>query len=315
MRNVVREKRQGIATDTMRSRFVAEVGRHMDADDAVVVVLAVISKRLFDEAGITDAHPDRVIDVGIREQAQIGVAGGLALEGHLPIVTGYAPFLVERPFEQIKLSLGHQGVRAVLASVGASWDASSAGRTHQAPEDVALMASLPGWSIHVPGHPDEVAMLLGEAIAGTHSTYLRLSVESNRTAYTATPGRIVTLRRGSSGAPTVLAVGPTADATLAAGSDLDVTILYTSTPRPMDMRTLRAATVGSELVVIEPYLAGTSASSVAAAFADRPMVFRFHGVVDAELRRYGSPGEHRAAHGLDAAGIRRFLLDGSAEAA
>lgn len=296
---------------TMRDRFVDGVGDLMDRDDRVVAVLAVISRGLFDEAGITRRHPDRVIDVGIREQTQIGVAGGLALEGYLPVVTGYAPFLVERPFEQVKLSLGHQGVRAILGSVGASWDSSASGRTHQAPEDVGVLSTLPGWAIHVPGHPDEVPPLLDAAHGSGTSTYLRLSIDGNRRAYGTSPGRIVTLRRGSPSARTVLAVGPMADAVLAGTEGLDATILYTTTPLPLDTRTLRAATLGDELVVVEPYLAGTSAAAVARAFDDHPMRLRFHGVTSSEVRRYGTPEEHRAAHGLDPRGIRRFLERGS----
>lgn len=295
----------------MRGRFVRDVGELMDRDDRIVLVLAVISRGLVDEAGITSRHPGRVVDVGIREQTQIGVAGGLALEGYLPIVTGYAPFLVERPFEQVKLSLGHQGARAILASVGASWDSSGSGRTHQAPEDVGIMSTLPNWTIHVPGHADEMAALLEDARGSNESSYLRLSNDANRRPLAGMPGRIVTLRRGNPSATTVLAVGPVADAVLAATEDLDVSVLYTTTPRPLDARTLRAATLGDDLVVVEPYLAGTSASSVAAAFADRPMRLRFHGITTPELRRYGTPSEHRAAHGLDARGIRAFIAGGS----
>jgi transketolase len=60
-------------------------------------------------------------------------------------------------------------------------------------------------------------------------------------------------------------------------------------------------------VLVEPYLAGTSAAEVADALRDRPHRQLGLGVRDPELRRYGTAAEHRAAHGLDAAGIRSEL--------
>jgi transketolase len=60
-------------------------------------------------------------------------------------------------------------------------------------------------------------------------------------------------------------------------------------------------------VLVEPYLAGTSAAEVSVALADRPHRLLSLGVPNAEFRHYGRPAEHRAAHGLDAAGIRASL--------
>lgn len=133
----------------MRTAFAAEASELLDEDPLTAIVLAEISADLFAKAAAR--HPDRVLNVGIREQLMVSVGGGLALAGLRPIVHTYAPFLVERAFEQVKLDLGHQGGHAVLVSIGASYDAARAGRTHQAPEDVALIDSVPGFSVIVPG--------------------------------------------------------------------------------------------------------------------------------------------------------------------
>jgi transketolase len=294
----------------MRDRFSSTVVSLLEQDPLTVVVLAVIGRGALEMIGGIERFNDRVIDVGIREQAMIGVAGGLALEGFKPIVMSYTPFVVERPFEQVKLSLTHQGVHAVLVSVGGSWDASSSGRTHQAPEDVALMSTLPGWTVHVPGHPDEAERAIRAAHSSGRSHYIRLTVDSNTSPVDADSGAVVTLRRGSADAVTVLAVGPIADAVLEATDGTEATVLYTTVPRPIDGEGLRSAVFGDDVVVVEPYLAGTSVAQVAAALSDRPVRIRAIGVTDPELMHYGSPEELRRAHGLDAVGIRRALETG-----
>lgn len=294
----------------MRERFTQVALRALEDDPRVALVLADIGVRQLVEAG-ADTFPGRVVNVGIREQLMIGVAAGMALEGMRPVVHSYAPFLVERPFEQIKLDFGHQDVGAVLVSIGASYDASTEGRTHQAPGDVALLATLPGWTILVPGHADEAEALLVRAIAGDGRAYVRLSSETNARPHLGEGLQI--LRRGSDAAPLVVAVGPTLDAVLDASRDRDVTIAYTTSVRPLDVDGLRAAASGTEVVLVEPTLAGTSAAVVADALRDRPMRLLSLGVHDSELRRYGTPDDHRRAHGLDAEGVSRsldgFLVD------
>ena len=285
---------------TMRKRFYEVATRALDDDPRTALVLA--------EIGVSELpRHERVFNVGIREQLMIGVAAGLAFEGLRPIAHSYAPFLVERPYEQIKLDLGHQDVGAVLVSTGGSYDGATSGRTHQAPADVALLSALPGWTIQVPGHPDELERMLTEALGGDDRVYIRMSEEANREPVHGDGLQV--LRRGSDAAAVVVAVGPTLDQTLAATLGLDVTVAYLATVRPFDADSLRALVTGTDVALVEPYLAGTSAAEVAAALADHPHRLLSLGVANAELRRYGTGREHRAAHGLDAVGIRRSLRE------
>jgi transketolase len=283
----------------MRERFYELAREALDDNDRVAVVTAQIGNDAIGE------HP-RHFDVGIREQLMIGVAAGLSLGGYRPVAHSYTPFLVERPWEFLKLDLGHNDLGAVLVSIGASYDAARAGRTHQAPEDVALVAALPGWTIHVPGHVDEADRLFRQALGGDGRTYLRLSEETNHARVD--PGWLKVLRRGSAGAPLVVAVGPTLTPVLEATSDRDVTVAYIATVRPFPHEELRGALAdGTDVVLVEPYQAGTSAAEIAVALRDRPHRLLALGVPNEELRRYGTGAEHRAVHGLDTAGIAHSL--------
>lgn len=106
--------------DTMRERFISVTSGLLDEDPRLALVLAEITMDGFRPA--QQRHPERVINVGIREQLLIGVGGGLALTGLRPVVHTFASFLVERPFEQVKLDFGHQGTGGVLVSAGGSYD-------------------------------------------------------------------------------------------------------------------------------------------------------------------------------------------------
>ncbi|GAA2902781.1 transketolase [Streptomyces mexicanus] len=292
--------------DTMRDRFAPVVSRLLDEDPRVAVVLAEIGKDGFAEA--RRRHPDRVINVGIREQLLVGAAAGLALTGLRPVVHTFASFLVERPFEQVKLDLGHQDVGAVLVSAAASYDWPAGGYTHMAPGDVALLDTLDGWTVHVPGHPDEAETLLRHAVAaGDDKVYVRLSVQSNAQARPVDGERFVTVREGRAGV--VVAVGPVLDAVLEATEGLDATVLYATTVRPFDADALRRATrtAGTDVVLVEPYLAGTSTAAAGEALVDVPHRVLGLGVGRAELRRYGRVEQHTAAHGLDARSLRERI--------
>jgi transketolase len=100
------------------------------------------------------------------------------------------------------------------------------------------------------------------------------------------------------------------DAVLAATEGLDMTVLYATTVRPFDAGALRRASGAADaadVVIVEPYLAGTSTVAANDALADLPHRVLGLGVGRRELRRYGQIEEHVAAHGLDPASLRERI--------
>jgi transketolase len=283
-----------------RETFARTAAELVDEDLSVALVYAEISGQYFSR--VRRRHPDRVLNVGIREQLLVSVGAGLALSGLRPVVHTFGSFLVERAFEQIKLDFNHQDVGGVLVGSGGSVDISSGGRTHQSPGDVALIDTLPDWTVHVPGHADEVASSLRSAVAGDGRDYLRVVAQQNSSAFPVRPGHFHVVRRGAGA--TVVAVGPMLDPVLAAVEGLDVSVLYANVVRPFDAAGLRAVLAAPEVVLVEPYLAGTSSRLVAEALTGLPHRLLALGIGREELRRYGTPEEHLAARGLDAAGLR-----------
>jgi transketolase len=288
----------------MRERFASTATDLLDADERAAIVLAEISVGMFDRA--FEEHPDRVVNVGIMEQTMVGVAAGFAMEGFHPIVHTIAPFLAERPFEQLKLDFGYQGLGGTFVSVGASYDYAVEGGTHHAPGDVQAMLAIPGMRVVVPGHADELESLFRATHGDGRATYIRASAAQNHEAHDVAFGAIEVVRQGSRA--TVLAIGPMLSRTAAAADGLDVTILYATTIQPIDADALRRTVVGgSTLVVVEPYYEGTTEIAIRPALDDRTVRLVSIGVPRRFLHRYGRPEQHDEALGLDAVGIRRRI--------
>ncbi|HET7450391.1 MAG TPA: transketolase C-terminal domain-containing protein, partial [Gaiellaceae bacterium] len=247
----------------------------------------------------------RAVNAGIMEQSAVGIAAGFALEGFHPIVHTLAPFLAERPLEQIKLDFGYQGLGGTFISAGAAYDYGESGGTHHAAGDVQALGSIPGLEVLVPGSAAETEVLLRSRYANGRPTYLRTSVVENREPIDLAPGGLTVVRRGAD--LTVVAAGPFLSRTLDALDGVDATVLYATTLVPLDADTLaREAT--SKVVLVEPAYEGTSAAQIAAALSHRPAQLLSIGVPRRFIERYGTSAEHDAALGLDVRGIRDRIL-------
>ena len=280
-------------------------------DPRVAIVLAEISTDVLRSAG-DRADPARVVNVGIMEQTMVGVAAGFAMEGFHPIAHSLSPFMAERPYEQLKLDFGYQGLGGTFVGrrrVLRLRDVRAA--THHSPADAGADARRSrGWRCWCPGHGDEVDRCsCARAYANGRPTYLRTSVDDERRGARggARPASR-SLRRGADA--TVARLRP--DARPHARGLRRASTSRSPTrraSRPFDATALVAlAGEAPDLVTVEPCYEGTAAPVVTAALVDRPMRYVSAGVPRAFIHAYGSPEDIDADVGVDEAGIRRSIL-------
>ncbi len=118
--------------------------------------------------------PDRFIECGIAEQDMVSQAGGMALQGLLPVVHSFACFLSSRPNEQIYNNATEQKKILYVGSL-AGVIPGGPGHSHQAVRDISALAAMPDLVLMEPSSELEVGMLLDWAInKNTSSCYLRL---------------------------------------------------------------------------------------------------------------------------------------------
>ncbi len=96
----------------MRRRFGKLIDHLAKKDKKIILLVGDIGYGIFDD--FRKNHPKRFFNLGICEQSLIGVASGMALEGLKPWVYTITPFLIERPFEQIKLDIDQQKANVKL---------------------------------------------------------------------------------------------------------------------------------------------------------------------------------------------------------
>lgn len=113
-------------------KFMAELA---EKDEKVILIVGDIGYKIFDE--FIKKFPDRFFNFGLCEQSMISSASGMALESLKPYVYTITPFLIERPFEQIKLDIDQQNVNVKLVGYA---DYPKQGPTHAEIDAKRLMS-------------------------------------------------------------------------------------------------------------------------------------------------------------------------------
>ncbi|WP_426321771.1 transketolase family protein [Microbacterium sp. E-13] len=247
--------------------------------------------------------PDRFVDVGLAEQACVGIAAGLAYDGKTPVVFGMLPFLSMRALEQIRTDVCYPNLPVkIVGSHGGL--VGNGGSTHYAVEDIALMLALTNMTVTSVADPLMVGEVLRASMDLDGPIYVRIGVgKADPIIYE--PGTVhvkigkgIVAREGRD--LTIMAHGTTVHqalqaAELLAAEGIDARVIDMFTIKPLDEElVLACAAETGAIVVVEDHLAyGGLGSRVADLLMDR-------GAGGVAFERLGIPPVY-AGFGPDAA--------------
>ena len=243
-----------------RDAFVAALEALAETDPRIVALCndSVSSTKL---VRFAERFPDRLFNVGIAEQAMVGMAAGLAIGGKVPIVAAAGAFLTGRALEQIKNDLAYTGTNVKLYAVSTGLAYGALGATHHAIEDIAWLRAIAGMTVIVPADPIETSQAIKAAIDTAGPIYLRVSrmgvpiVHTDDYAFRI--GKAACLRDGSD--VTLVACGTLvaralAAARLLADCGIEARVLNMATVRPIDRQAIvEAARETGALVTVEEH--------------------------------------------------------------
>jgi transketolase len=191
----------------MRERLSDLLVKACSADSRRVVLSGDHGYALFD--ALRKESPKSFINVGVMEQAMVGMAAGLAKSGARPIVYGLAAFVPIRVLEQIKIDVCHVGYPVIFLGDGAGLVYSTLGASHQCGEDVAALKPLPGIKIFTPADAEELESVFNEALATNGPCYIRIGKSDRPTVsnerLSSTAPRM--LRKAGAGRPILATMG------------------------------------------------------------------------------------------------------------
>lgn len=262
---------------------------------------------------VFEKYPDKSFNVGIAEQNLIGMAAGMATSGLVPIVGGYAPFLVFRSVEQIRNDAAYTKLNMTIGGVYTGISLATGGSTHHTTEDLALFRSIANMVVIAPADAREAYKATRAAVERPDTVFLRLGGRTPEPVmyaddYDFEIGKAVTLREGSD--VTIIATGSLVvyaaiAADVLAGEGLSVRVVNMHTVKPLDEEAIvKAAQETGRIVTAEEHnVLGGLGGAVAEVLTDRcPVPLKRVGINDI-FCSIGSLGELQEKYGLTHTGI------------
>lgn len=158
--------------DSMRGHFAWHLYDEMQANKDIVLICLGLGYGMFD--AIRNDMPEQFFEVGASEQAGMGIAVGLALEGKIPLVYSITPFLLWRAAETIRLYLNHESIPVKLVGSGRDTDYEHDGFSHDATDANDLLRLWPNIETYWPTDKLDIALYMVAILNNKKPSFISL---------------------------------------------------------------------------------------------------------------------------------------------
>lgn len=139
-----------------------------------IVLISPDSLKAMRAVPFGEKYPKRYVECGIAEQGAVDTAAGLASAGMTPFVGTYAGFLTMRACEQMRTFVGYTNLNVKFLGVNSGLlGGEREGVTHQFYEDLAVVSSLPNYTIFTPADPAQCYQAVKKAAEVEGPVYIR----------------------------------------------------------------------------------------------------------------------------------------------
>ena len=144
-------------------------------NDKICVISSDVSKSV-NVYEFSQAHPDRFFEMGIAEQSSVSVAGGMAIEGYIPVYVALAIFSNGMTFPQTR-QVCNNNLNVKIIGTHAGVDDGADGPGHHSTEDIAISRVIPRMTVLCPSDENEVSAAIKTMIKMNGPCYMRVARE------------------------------------------------------------------------------------------------------------------------------------------
>lgn len=239
-------KKSTIINNNVRESFADSIYDVGKKDKKLCVIVSDISHYRLQK--FANENPNRYYNLGVCENSILNVASGLAHAGFIPLVHTFASFLIDKSYEQLKLSFGYNKLPINLVVIGSGIEYSYHGVTHHSYVDSLLVKSIENSCVYNPGNFFEFDKIFKQTYNNGKINLYRATTKPHNISYNEFPAlkyvgknKAIVVKEGKD--LTIIVTGYHLSVAVNSikkfkKNNIDIEILYLPTLKPLDQKSI-----------------------------------------------------------------------------